>query len=179
MALSYFDRLSGRGHSLWVTDSDGTSLGRKLVASFGGGAISNFTTIGSRVFFAVNDGTRGQELWTSDGTAAGTVLLSDINPGSNGSFPSNLTNVNGTLYFDASAVTHGFELWKSDGTVAGTLRVKDIAAGPAGSSPTPNDLTNVSGTLYFSADDGAHGPEIMEIGRDRLSSDAKCNPRRH
>ena len=71
------------------------------------------------------------------GLLRGTVLLSDINPGSTGSFPSNLTNVNGTLYFDATDGAHGFELWKSDGTVAGTLRVKDIAAGPAGSSPPP------------------------------------------
>jgi len=32
------------------------------------------------VFFAANDGITGFELWKSDGTAAGTVLVKDINP---------------------------------------------------------------------------------------------------
>jgi ELWxxDGT repeat protein len=46
----------------------------------------------------------GDELWKSDGTAAGTVLVKDIFP-DHSSSPNNLTNVNGTLYFDATDVT--------------------------------------------------------------------------
>jgi len=33
---------------------------------------------GGRYFFEANDGTNGEELWTSDGTEAGTVLVKDI-----------------------------------------------------------------------------------------------------
>jgi len=33
-----------------------------------------------RLFFAADDGMAGLELWTSDGTAAGTTLFKDINP---------------------------------------------------------------------------------------------------
>ena len=38
--------------------------------------------VGDTLFFAANDGVHGTELWKSDGTEAGTVLVKDINPGS-------------------------------------------------------------------------------------------------
>ena len=58
----------------------------------------------------------GQELWKTDGTEAGTVLVKDINPGgmSNGYDydPTTLTAVGGTLFFTADDGIHGQELWK-------------------------------------------------------------------
>ena len=36
------------------------------------------TNVNGTLFFAANDGTHGRELWKSDGTAAGTVLVKDI-----------------------------------------------------------------------------------------------------
>src|SRR5262245_12475307 len=41
----------------------------------------NLTALGSTVFFTADDGMDGEELWKSDGTAAGTVLVKDVNPG--------------------------------------------------------------------------------------------------
>src|SRR5207248_6883299 len=102
----------------------------------------NLTNVNGTLFFSAYDGTDGQELWKSDGTVAGTVLVKDIYPGAyyptgyysspygpHSSSPSNLTNVNGTLFFTANDGTHGSELWKSDGTTTGTALVKDINPG--------------------------------------------------
>ena len=41
----------------------------------------NLTNVNGTLFFAADDGTNGCELWKSDGTAAGTVLVKDIRPG--------------------------------------------------------------------------------------------------
>ena len=109
----------------------------------------DLTTVGSTIFFTATNATQGTELWKSNGTAAGTLLVKDIYPGSHSSAPDNLVNVNGVLYFTATNGVNGRELWKSNGTAAGTVLVKDLNAGAGDSSPS--SLTNVSGTLYFAA----------------------------
>ncbi|TLZ48431.1 MAG: hypothetical protein E6K18_08930, partial [Methanobacteriota archaeon] len=43
--------------------------------------VLNVAISASTVYFGADDGTVGSELWTSDGTAAGTVLVKDINAG--------------------------------------------------------------------------------------------------
>src|SRR5687768_10934787 len=48
--------------------------------------------------------------------ASGPALISDLNPGSTGSFPSNLTASANFLFFDAYTLDTGRELWKTDGT---------------------------------------------------------------
>ncbi len=128
------------------------------------------TSVNETLFFVADDEIHGVELWKSDGTATGTVLVKDIRPGSYGyfpysSFPEELTAVNGTLFFRANDGIHGIELWKSDGTEAGTLLVKDIRPGssygyPVGSNP--GQLTKVQGTLFFTANDGVHGTELWK-----------------
>ena len=90
------------------------------------------------VYFSASDATHGDELWKSDGTSSGTVLVSDIDPGTVSSHPRNLTVVGNTVFFAANDGTHGIELWKTDGTTAGTVMVKDVLPGhhrlvPAGS----------------------------------------------
>ncbi len=126
---------------------------------------SNFAEVNGTLFFTASDSAHGRELWKSDGTAEGTVLVKNISPDQYYSFgPSNLTNVDGTLYFAADDGVHGQELWKSDGTEAGTVLVKDISAGPYGYaySSYPGQFRNVNGTLFFTADDGVNGRELWK-----------------
>jgi ELWxxDGT repeat protein len=59
------------------------------------------------------DGAQGRELWRSDGTEAGTVMVQNIWPGSDGSGPEWLTDV--TLFFVAEDGAHGRELWSIEG----------------------------------------------------------------
>ena len=37
--------------------------------------------VGKTLLFRASDGVSGAELWKTDGTEAGTVLVKDINPG--------------------------------------------------------------------------------------------------
>jgi ELWxxDGT repeat protein len=48
---------------------------------------SYLTALGNTLFFTADNGVNGLELWKSNGTAAGTVLVKDIRPGSSYSPP--------------------------------------------------------------------------------------------
>jgi ELWxxDGT repeat protein len=135
----------------------------ELIDIFIGAGASNpaaLTNVNGTLFFVAEDEIHGQELWKSDGTQAGTVLVKDIHAGSGSSNVSSLTNANGTLFFRAHDGVSGYELWRSDGTETGTILVKDIR--PGGDGSVPINLTNLNGTLFFGADDGVHGLELWK-----------------
>ena len=127
---------------------------------------SGFVTLGTEVFFVHNDGVHGYELWKTDGSEAGTVLVKDLCPGTCPSRPRNLTVFGGALFFIADDGGHGRELWKSDGTAAGTALVKDIYPGMGDRehfrSGSPGGLLAADGVLYFAADDREHGLELWK-----------------
>ncbi len=79
-------------------------------------------------YFQGYDTEHGYELWKTDGTPAGTVLLKDISPGLQDSSPTEYVIFNEVLYFFASDVDYGMELWRSDGTGTGTFRITDSPA---------------------------------------------------
>jgi ELWxxDGT repeat protein len=129
---------------------------------------SQFTDVGGTLFFMADNGVSGQELWRTNGAAAGTVLVRDINPGSASAFPvhdpllySLMTNVSGTLFFSAYDSSHGYQLWKSNGAGAGTAMVRMIQPPSPALSPLLQ-LTNVNGTLFFVADNGVYGQELWK-----------------
>src|SRR5579863_7535982 len=63
------------------------------------------------LFFAARDATHGTQLWESNGTAAGTLMLTNSNVTNGGLNPKNLTAVGNTLYFSGGD-SHGTQLWK-------------------------------------------------------------------
>src|SRR6266571_6943026 len=121
----------------------------------GGGALFG----NPRLFLVGNNGTSGSELFATDGTFAGTMLVKDINPGAASSFVRNFTAVGDTRFFSAADSVNGQELWKTDGTPGGTVMVKNI--NPAGSSD-PQFLVAVGSTLFFAANNGSNGTELWK-----------------
>ncbi|HRY36253.1 MAG TPA: peptidoglycan-binding protein [Candidatus Magasanikbacteria bacterium] len=120
----------------------------------------NFVVFEGYLYFVAENETYGRELWKTDGTASGTVLVKDINPGDSGScFSDDLMVFNGVLYFTANDGTHGRELWKSDGTEEGTVMVKDINL--SGGSCIDH-ITAGNGYLYFEARDDSNGYELWK-----------------
>ena len=77
-------------------------------------SLNYLTPVNGTLYFQADNGTKGFELWKSDGTEAGTVMVKDINLGSSNGSPSSLTPFNGTQYFSASDGMNGKELWKTD-----------------------------------------------------------------
>jgi len=129
----------------------------------------NWAAFNGSVYFSGNDRPPNgltnipiAELWKTDGTSGGTVLVKDICPGFYGSDPYGFTVSNGILYFRADDGTRGPELWKTDGTAAGTVMVKDINTTSIRPGSYPLSLTDVNGTLYFVATDAAYGRELWK-----------------
>ncbi len=121
------------------------------------------------LFFTAWTPGHGGQLWKTNGTAAGTVMLTRVS-GPAGADPADLTVADGVLFFSAHDPRHGRELWKSNGTVAGTIMVRDLVPGRAGSHPL--DITYAVGQqlpnphnqvlVYFSAWTAANGRQLWK-----------------
>lgn len=104
-------------------------------------------TLDGRLFFRA-DSDDGDELWVTDGTAAGTSI-EDLSPGAGSSVPDEFTAVGDRLFFSAISAGTGRELWSTLGPNQ-TFLVADLEAGSGSSSPRA--LTALGDDLYFSAE---------------------------
>jgi len=198
----YFSADDGRhGVELWKTD--GTGIGTVMVKNIGiedslppfpapvSSDPQELTVFNDALFFVANDidyenHGQGVELWKTDGTEAGTVIVKNIaiedpsNPAQDpdtpiDSDPRNLTVFNGALYFVATDGRYGLdrygvEPWKTDGTEANTRIVKNIGINPINASlsydSSPEQFTVFNNELYFFADDGLSGFEPWKTDGD-------------
>jgi len=145
---------------------------------------SHMTEHGGRLFFQASTPAHGAELWSTDGTRAGTKQVTDIEPGVRGSTPSNLVSFTDRILFSAQTEAAGRELWFSDGgsvidyerhdhSHVSTGMVLDICQGPGSSNPAylvALSTLAVSNVIIFQADDCIHGSELWVTDGSRLGT---------
>jgi ELWxxDGT repeat protein len=168
-------KTSSLGEELYVTD--GTTAGTFLLMDINPGTadmlnwndgFTQFHSDGQRAYFFANDGIHGAELWTSDGTIAGTMMVKDINVGTGKSLKSlsGFATINGITYFVANTPNNGTELYKTDGTAAGTSMVFDFR--PGANSGISESIVALDNKLIFSGT--IDGGEINLFAFDPLSN---------
>jgi ELWxxDGT repeat protein len=120
--------------------SDGTTAGtfgiKDLAPGSGHAYVSPlvpFLTIGSTAFFTSYAPSTGELLWKTDGTAQGTIDVTQWVTSKGGSSAEILGAANSKLYLSVYDATRGRELWVTDGASAGTSLVKSIMPGNEGS----------------------------------------------
>ncbi len=162
----YFSTWSDRGTELWYTDGVVTAAIYEwpmadLKHDY---ALNKLYVLNNRLLFTGIDSAHGKELWTSDGTTAGTYILKDIYPGSGSAFRElgfsqsynrenvlydPFTELNSKMYFIAADSLYSNDLWESDGTEAGTKNLSLINASPG--SGFGNQIGAYNGKLYLDA----------------------------
>jgi len=158
-AMLFVCKADGYGKELWICD--GTAAGTRLVKDIYPGDYDpmwamaptpwpkELTVLNGQVLFSVQSPEYGEELWRSDGTEEGTVLVADLDPGASHSYPRYLTVVGDYLFFQANDDSDPSELWRTDGTTAGTVLVGEFPHEGKGGDPYIRALTPMGGQLYF------------------------------
>lgn len=115
---------------------------------------AGFTLFNDVLYFGLGSELGG--LWQTDGTAAGTKLVKDIQL-----VPGTLQRVDDMLYFGVNDYSGGSfyesptgSLWKSDGTTDGTMLIQD------GLTLMTEPFVMLDDILYFAAFDHTHGVEL-------------------
>ncbi len=126
------------GSGLWIADDEGL---RELADSGGADSIRSprgFTTNGRVAYFKASSRDTGLEIWSSDGTQAGTVPIGEMRPGDVHTRIGDLWLNRNYLYFVADNGETGLELWRTrvesppcpgDCAGDGTVEIADLIAG--------------------------------------------------
>lgn len=203
--IVYFSGNSGvNNRELWRTD--GTPAGTYMLKEInpkgslrGGKAGSdpkNFFNFEGTLYFTAHTDETGRELWKTDGTEQGTVMVRDLLPGPDSGIISSdpqLSGYNGELYFiaDMRPVKLKFAgglLCKTDGTAEGTAVVGGFSVGQNYRFSSVTEIELSGGHLYFNSgasydqygiwrlDDGPDGfIRVSALGSDWYSSANLCD----
>lgn len=142
---------------LWRSDGTGSGTFEPGDPNVLNGSFSSLTNFNGQLFFIHNSGAENYELWQSDGTEAGTALVTDIATSPPGLFPGNLTVMGDTLFFGVSDLSgNNGALWKSDGTASGTTQVATLSGDPA-------DTVAVGNRIFLRVRNTTASPQVEEL----------------
>jgi len=146
-SMVYFTTINGATTEIWK--SDGSAVGTQFVKTLNlTGPLGSFVAAGSMFYFSI-----GSQLWRSDGTPDGTVVLDSVllSYGPSGAF--------GKMFYCRGAGNDNNELVATDGTTITTVLTwpRTVFA---------SQFVETGGKLYFSASDDLTGTEpwISEDG---------------
>ncbi len=141
------------------------------------------TKVGNKLFFRGCTDEDGRELWTTDGTVAGTEMITELAIGGDNGLTetSELKTILGNeLFFLNKLNSAELALWKTDGTVEGTGIIADGSLTIVGNAPPVlrtygahvyyygrNDLTDEEGILR--TDGTGEGTELIINDSDLLT----------
>ena len=168
--LYFFANDGIHGVELWK--SDGSGAGTVLLKDINPGTgssispnspVSYFVQNG-KLYFTADNGVNGTELWVTDGTEEGTVMVKDINPGANPSNPIMFYQYGSVVLFSVSTgqpvagLFYDQELWKTDGTEAGTVAVKSFGLSIPGLAIS--SFVTFNNKVYFYGNTPTNGSEL-------------------
>ena len=109
------------------------------------------------IFFSATDASNSSQLWKTNGTKDGTVLVKTLNPSDDGLDGSYIYTKSGIVFAGDDGI-NGIEPWFSDGTKENTKQIANINtnASPEGDSD-PSFLFIWKGDIYVTADNGNGG----------------------
>ena len=145
---------------VWRTDGAGglaQRIGEQPATVQTGGP--TFVSALAKTWFAAADEVAGDELWSSDGTVAGTALTLNvaIDSISGDSEPEGFLRFGDRILFNAKFAGIGRELGVTDGTASGTVLVKDVFPGEGSSDPQLGCA--IGNRVVFSANSPGAGRE--------------------
>ncbi len=115
---------------------------------------------GNRLFFLAEAGGAGTEVWTSDGTSAGTEIVRDLCPGFCDVRPDLYGALGKVMLFAIDGENGERQLWRSDGTRPGTFALTgpELNIFTYNAQDTPHQAF-FHGALYFSGCPATFAPD--------------------
>lgn len=150
------NRKSDDRSDVWITDGESAPINltdQFTTLYYKGQNASQLFLYDGKVFFSFYAGTEGDELYSTDGTVAGTKII-DLRPGKDSFYARYFFKFNDKLCFEGYTPENKHSLFVSDGTLEGTVALNyDVVDTPY--------LVN-GNTLYFRGSNGNDGQELCK-----------------
>lgn len=166
-----------RHRNIWV--SDGTEIGTFMIqenvdeSGFPKSEPFHFEQLGDKIIFASASPDKGVEPWVTDGTLSGTMMLKDIEPIFNSSFPNHFTRLGNEVYFTLDSDGN---IWKTDGTEEGTVKALD-PSNHGTNRFIVDGFTALGNMLFFSTGSQLWVTDGTTQGTERLLDISNMTPR--